>query len=186
MSGPFGDGKAHVAEYLGDLVEHLADGMDAAVLQRAEPDGQRDVGLLGGEPGGQRAALEIALAGIERLADARLEAVDGLAEDLALVGGQRAQLRHQLGDAALAAECGNAHALDRSEVAGSGDLAEKRGLEGGEVLCHGCHPGRSASARESRDPVADFAQSRIRPWVPDRRCATSGMTDHAAFSLAAA
>ena len=33
---PLGDGKAHVAEDLGDLVEHLADRMDAAVLQRAE------------------------------------------------------------------------------------------------------------------------------------------------------
>ena len=34
--GPLGDGEAHVGEDLGHLVEHLADGMDAPVLQRPE------------------------------------------------------------------------------------------------------------------------------------------------------
>ena len=45
--GPFGDGEAHVGEDLDHLVEHLADGMDAPVLQRAGAHGQRHVGLLG-------------------------------------------------------------------------------------------------------------------------------------------
>ena len=47
--GPLGDGEAHVAEDLGHLVPHLADGVDAPFLQRPEPHGQRDVGRLGGE-----------------------------------------------------------------------------------------------------------------------------------------
>ena len=59
---PFGDGEAHVAEDLGHLVPHLADGVDAPVLQRPEPHGQRDVGLLGGEARRQGAALQVGLA----------------------------------------------------------------------------------------------------------------------------
>ena len=32
--GPLGNGEAHVAENLGHLIEHLAHGMDAPLLQR--------------------------------------------------------------------------------------------------------------------------------------------------------
>ena len=131
--GALGDGEAHVAEDLGHLVPHLADGMDAAFLQRAEPHGQRDVGLLGGEARRELAALQIGLARLQCIADARLEPVDRLSERLALVGGQRAELRHQLGHASLLAQGGDAHALDGVEIAGGGDLGEERGFKDGEV-----------------------------------------------------
>ena len=58
---PFGDGEAHVGEDLDDLVEHLADGMDAAAGERAEPHGQRDVGLLGLRAGRRARASSAAL-----------------------------------------------------------------------------------------------------------------------------
>ena len=135
---PFGDGEAHVGEDLDHLVEHLADGVDAPVLQRPGAHGQRHVGLLAGEAGRERAALQLGLAAFQRLADARLEAVDRLPEGLALVARQGAQRRHQLRDAPLLAERGDAHALDRREIGGSRDLGGERALEGGEIggLCH--------------------------------------------------
>ena len=135
MSGPFGDGEAHVGEDLDHLVEHLADGVDAPILQRPGAHGQRHVGLLAGEAGRERAALQLGLAAFQRLADARLEAVDRLPEGLALVARQGAQRRHQLRDASLLAERGDAHALDRRQVGGSRDLGGERALEGGEVGC---------------------------------------------------
>ena len=171
---PLGDGKAHVAEDLGDLVEHLADRMDAPVLQRAEPHGQRDVGLLGGEPRRERAALQLGLARLQRLADAGLEAVDGLPEGLALIGRQRAELRHQLGDAPLLAERGNAHALDGGQVARRADLGDQRALEGGDVgvLCHRLSsralcPGSSSPRTPSlRGDVPQRPQESVDPWIP--------------------
>ena len=57
--GAFGNGEAHVAEDLGHLVPHLADGMDAPFLQGPEPHRQRDVGLLGGETRRELAALKV-------------------------------------------------------------------------------------------------------------------------------
>ena len=137
--GPLGDGEAHVAEDLDDLVEHLAHRMDAPILQRPGAHRQRDVGLLGGEAGRERAALQIGLAAFQRVADARLEAVDGLPEGLALVSRAACPARHQLRDAALLAERGDAHALDRGEVAGGGDLGDERAFERGEIGCL-CHP----------------------------------------------
>ena len=86
--------------------------MDAPVLQRPDAHGQRHVGVLAGEAGGEGTALQLGLAAFQRLADARLEAVDGLPEGLALIARQGAQRRHQLGHAPLLAERGDAHALD--------------------------------------------------------------------------
>ena len=58
-------------------------------------------------------AFERGFARLQRLADARLDVVDGLAEAAALLGRQRAERRHQLGDAALLAERANAHGFER-------------------------------------------------------------------------
>ena len=66
--GTFGDGKAHVGEDLDAFVVDLADGMDAAIGNRAEPNRQRDVGALAGEPLRQRRAFQRDLARLERLA----------------------------------------------------------------------------------------------------------------------
>ena len=46
----FGDREAHVGEDRGDLVDHLADRMDAAALGRRRADRQRHVDVFGGEP----------------------------------------------------------------------------------------------------------------------------------------
>ena len=47
---PFGDRKAHVGEDRGELVDHLADRMDAAGLSGAGAHRQGDVDGLGVEP----------------------------------------------------------------------------------------------------------------------------------------
>ena len=120
-----GDREAHVAEDRGDLVDHLADRMDAAALGRRLPDRQRHVDLFGGEPRGDRGILEFGLARAERLGDAVLQAVDGRALGLPLLRRHRAQRLQQLGDRALLAERGNAHRLDRLLVGGRGDLGHQ-------------------------------------------------------------
>ena len=81
----------------------------------------------------ERAALQLRLAALKGVADARLEAVDSLAEGLALIGRERAQPRHQLGDAALLAERSDAHALDGAKIARAGYLGEQGVFEGGKV-----------------------------------------------------
>ena len=57
---PFGDGKAHVGKDLGDLVENLADRVNASFRQRPEPHRQRDVRALGCKPVGKFGAFELA------------------------------------------------------------------------------------------------------------------------------
>ena len=56
--GTFGDGKAHVGEDRGELVDHLADRMDAADLGRRLAHRQRHVDAFGVEPRLERRALE--------------------------------------------------------------------------------------------------------------------------------
>ena len=147
---PLGDGKAHVAENLGDLVEHLADRMNAPILQWADAHGQRDVGLLGCETRRERPALQLGLAPLQRLADAGLEAIDRLSERLALLGRQSAEPGHQLGHAPLLAEGGNAHALDGGQIPRRADLGDQRALDGGDV---GCSLSSLSSRALARDPV---------------------------------
>ena len=68
--GTLGDREAHVGEDLDALVEHLGDRVDAPVGDRAEPHGQRHVGLLVGEAMRQGIAFERGFARLQRLADA--------------------------------------------------------------------------------------------------------------------
>ena len=174
---PLGDGEPHVAENLGNLVEHLAHRMNSPILQWADAHRQRDVGLLGCETHRERPALQLGLALLQRVADPGFEAVDRLSEGLALLGRKSAEPGHQLGHAPLLAEGGNAHALDCGQVLRRGDLGDQRALDGGDVdvLCHRCHPGRSASARRAGTQKSNLTEP-CGPWVPDRRFATSGMT----------
>ena len=81
----FGDRETHIAEDRGDLVDHLADRMDAAALGRRLPHRQRHIDLFGGEPRGDRGILQFGLARAERLGDAVLQAVDGRALGLPLL-----------------------------------------------------------------------------------------------------
>ena len=131
---PFGDGEAHVGEDLDAFVVDLADGMDAAVGDGTEPNRQRDVGALAGQPLRQRLAFQRSLARLQRVADARFELVDRLAEALALLRRQRAERLHQLGDAALLAEHGDAHLLDGGKIARASNAGEQFALERSEGL----------------------------------------------------
>ena len=106
--------------------------------------------------------------------------------------GQRAERRHQLGDAPLLAERGDAHALDGAEIAGG--ARSRRGARcsraARSVSCViRCHPGPAPGA-QSRVPQARADDDARReqpvqpasgPWIAAAR--RSGMTGYAAFSL---
>ena len=167
----FGDGEAHVGEDLDALVVDLADGMDAAVGDGAEANRQRDVGALVREPLRQGLAFQRSLARLQRVADARLELVDRLAEALALLRRQRAELLHQLGDAALLAEHGDAHLLDRGEIARAAMARQQLALRGRErsepdaprplrvSLSASAVPGRVPRTRVPLDAQAERAEA---------------------------
>ena len=129
----FGNLEPHVGEDLDAFVEHLADGMNAAVEQGARPHGQRHVGPLGRKPLAQRRAVEHVAARIERLRDAALQRIDRLPERLALLRRQRPELRHQLGHTPLLAERLHAHLIELRQIAGPGDLSEQFGLQLGKI-----------------------------------------------------
>ena len=134
---PFGDGEAEIGEDRGDLVDDLADRMDAAGLERRRADRQRDVDALGFEPADELGFLEARAAIGERLADAVLEPVQRRAHDLALLRRHAAEALHQLGDAALLAERGDAFGFERRLVGGRGDRRGDLGFERGD-LGHSC------------------------------------------------
>ena len=110
----FGDREAHVAEDRGDLVDHLADRMDAAALGRRLAHRQRHVDRLGGEPRGDRRVLAVrrwraASASVTRFFSPLIAGPLVWRSS----GDHRAQRLQQLGDRALLAERGDAHGLDR-------------------------------------------------------------------------
>ena len=124
---PFGDRKAHVGEDRGDLVDHLADRVDAAALGRRLPHRQRHVDLFGGEPRGDgdvacSSALRAASASVTRFFSPLIAGPF----DLPFFSAHRAKRLQHFGDRALLAECRHAHRLDRLFVAGCGDFGEKR------------------------------------------------------------
>ena len=127
--GAFGDGEAHVAEDLDDLVVDLRHGMDTPIGQRTEPHRQGDVDLLGGEPLSEGGLLQIGLARVERVAHARLDGVDGLPEGLALVGGNLPSSAINSETLALAAERCDTHLLERRQVTCNGNLRDQRLFE---------------------------------------------------------
>ena len=83
--GTFGDRKSHVGEDRVDLLEHLAQRMDAAGFRRRLAQRQRDVDGLGGEPGIERGRLQDVAARGERLGDLVLGEIDRRALRLAFV-----------------------------------------------------------------------------------------------------
>jgi hypothetical protein len=122
--GTFGDRKAHVGEDRVDLLEHLAQRMDAAGFRGRLAQRQRDVDGLGGKPGIERRRLEDVAAGGERLGDLVLGEIDRSALRLALVRRHLAERREQARDRALLAERCDAHGFEGCFIAGGGDLAE--------------------------------------------------------------
>ena len=130
---PFGDGEAEIGEDGGDLVDDLADRMDAAGLQRLGAHRQRDVDRLRREAADEVLLLENGAAGGERLADAVLQAVQRRPHDLALLRRHGAEALHQFGDAALLAERGDALGLQRRLVGGLGNARGNVALERDDI-----------------------------------------------------
>ena len=129
----FGDRKSHVGEDRGDLVQHLAQRMDAAGFGRRFAQRQRDVDGLGGKPRIERRRLQDVAARGERLRDLVLGEVDRRALRLAFVRRHLAERREQRGDRALLAERCDAHGFEGGFVAGGGDLGEDVRIRVGEV-----------------------------------------------------
>ena len=125
----FGDGETHIGEDLGDLVGDLAHRMDAALGKRTLAHREGDVGTLSREPHAQRSAAKRLALSFQRLADAILKLVDGLAETLALFRRHAPERLHQLRDAALLAERGDAHLFERAEVCRLGYCAKQLALD---------------------------------------------------------
>ncbi len=82
---PLGDGEAEVGEDDADLVDHLADRVDAAGLQRRRPDRQRHVDGVLGEAAGERLVLEHRAALGDRLVDAVFQPVERRSHHRALL-----------------------------------------------------------------------------------------------------
>ena len=149
--GTLGDRESHIGEDLGDLVGHLAHRMNAALGERPEPNREGDVGALERELLDGRRLGQLGASCLERLADGGLQAIHHLAIGLALFRRQRSERLHQLGDAALAAERGDADLFQLGEVRGFRDGVKQLGLEAIELQrAHGERlpgPGPSPACR---------------------------------------
>jgi hypothetical protein len=77
----------------------------------------------------ERSLGKLAALGLERLANTLLQAVDDLAVSLALLRRKRAERLHQLRDASLSPERGDAHLFELVEVVSLGDGVKQLGLE---------------------------------------------------------
>jgi hypothetical protein len=152
--GTFGDRKAHIGEDRGDLVDHLADRVDAAALGRRLAHGQRHVDLFGGQPRLDGGIAQLRLAGGDRIGDAGLQPVDGRACRLALFRAHRTERLQPFRDRALLAERRHAHRLDRGLVAGRLDLGHQRGLECLQIAHLFGHLSRVLSANKEKPAPA--------------------------------
>ena len=121
----FGDREAHVGEDRGDLVDDLADRMDAAALGRRGAHRQRDIDGLAGQALVNRRILQIGLAGGDRGGNIGLQRVDRSTARLALFRRHGAERLQELGDRALLAERVDAHGFDRRFVTGSGHFGQQ-------------------------------------------------------------
>ena len=122
--GPFGDGKSHVGEDRRQLVHHLAERMDPALLGQGLAYRQRDVDGLGRKPRVERGRFQDIAARGERLRDIVLGEVDRRSLRLALVRRHLAEGCEQHRDRALLAERSDADGFEGGFVAGCGDLSE--------------------------------------------------------------
>ena len=160
--GTLGDREAHIGEDLGDLVGDLAHGMDAPLGERAFAHGERHVGALMRQLLGGRGARKFLPPRFERFADRCLQAVDDLAVGLALIRRERTERLHQLGDAALLAERGDAHLFELVEIGGFSDGVKQLGLE--TVELKRAHGSGSESARPGPlRGVSPAAQQQTQP-----------------------
>ena len=130
---PLGDAEAEIGEDGGDLVDDLADRMDAAGLQRCATHRQGDVDRLRGQPVDEVLLLEDGAAGGERLADPVLEAVQRRSHDLALLRRHGAEALHQFGNAALLAQRGDALGFQRRFIGRFGNARGNVALERDDI-----------------------------------------------------
>ena len=130
---PFGDRKAHLGENGDDLVHHLADRMDAARLDAAQRNRQRDVDRLALELRLEACAFEHRAPRRKRLRDLILERIDGRALGPALVRRELAEGGEQGGDRSLLAERGDPRRFERALVAGALNRGERLPFKGGKV-----------------------------------------------------
>src|SRR5262252_4418623 len=107
--GSFGDREPHVGEDRGQLVDDLADGMDAADFRRRLAHRQRDVHGLGVEPLVERQLSQRVLARGDRGGDSVFEAVDERSLLLACFRRHGAERFQERGHRAVAAERRNSH-----------------------------------------------------------------------------
>jgi hypothetical protein len=131
--GAFRDREAHVGEDRGQLVDHLADRMDAALIRRRLAHRQRDVDGLGVEARVERGVLERVAARGERRRDFILEPVDQRPLHAALARRYRAKRLEQRGDRAVAAERGDTHGFQRRLVGRGRDVGLDLLLEASDV-----------------------------------------------------
>ena len=130
----FGDGEAHLAEDRGQLVDRLADRVDAAVGQRSRR--QRDVDPLARESRVEFGFREHGAAGGEQAGDLVLGNIERGATGLALVCWDGAERFHQLGDAPLLAKPLDAQGFESGTVSGGLYTASGVGDQGGDVVRH--------------------------------------------------
>ena len=130
--GTIGDRAAHGAEDRGDLLHGAADRMDQAGLARARRQG--GIEAFGGQAGVEFGVLQRGTAGLDQGGQRVLQPVQRGTALAALLGRGLAEVAQQRGQAAVAAERGDAHGVPGAQVGGGGE----RGLG------FGCRAARSS------------------------------------------
>ncbi len=118
----FGNGKTHLRENLRDLVDRLADRMDAP--GRFGPHRQGHVQPFGGKALIEGRAFQFRFAPIDRLGQRIAHRVEHGATRPARFGIERAQRLHLFGDQAFAAQHGDANLVERVETGRARDLGQ--------------------------------------------------------------
>src|SRR5258708_18902257 len=118
-----GDGEPHLAEDCDDLVDRLADRMDAAGCGRRYREGY--VGTLHGEALVERGFAECSLTILKALADFISQRIELRADLAPLVGPDLAEAAHQTRYRPVAAEQVDPDLLERIERWRGSDLAQK-------------------------------------------------------------
>ena len=117
--GAFGDPIAQADEDVDDLGDEAID--EVTTAQRTRLAGQRHVDGVGRDALLERRSSELLLARVQRLLQRQADLVGGLADGGALLRRQRAEPSKHRRQRPLLAEDGDAHRVERGEVACLGD-----------------------------------------------------------------